>query len=685
MFDLYACARRCLGSPPQAALPAGRVGVTLLAAFFAALVLLGTPLPARAQDVPQATTTANSEDEIVYIDGGGYIRVYDPRQPENMPVVAFRSPDAGWLDAAVGDFNGDGDDEIVAIGERAANGVVEYVLKVYDPVVASGQVFPENVINGIHWEALYAVTLPGRPLLVETGNFDAVALTDEIVAVYVDPNNGNNSFVQIYYQPLEPFDGRTWLPLSDVQAAELWSDIATGNLDGAGVDELALVNEDFGVLRVYRLEANNVLNPFFVSESDTKPWSDVAIGNVDQNLAQLELVSVRNAAPPLPALVVQRYVSPDAFEDVGVRNLLPSPRVVFLADVTGDGDEEMYLLRDVPAGDTRPRLFISNLGVDAPFAFEVPLAADNGYRYGAGGDIDGDGKGELAVVRDTGFEIFESPETNTRSFTTTLDTNARTIVMGNLDALGKDRLTTSVARFDVTVGAGRQSAAQQMRITNLTRPDVPVRFDIRLLPQVSFIRLGQISGDTPAVVSVTADATELLPATDPKQNPPRYGTNLIVTALDPLVANSPMTIPVIVTVTPGVALRPSGIAIASQVVPETGGCTTPLPDDVIDVLGTPGSTFTVTVAAATSADSAGGQATTAVDWLSATVTQTMPSVPSQILLSFDEDELKQPGVYAANVVIDAIVADQDQSSLTLRVPVSVICTNEVLYLPSVRR
>ncbi len=119
--------------------------------------------------------------------------------------------------------------------------------------------------------------------------------------------------------------------------------------------------------------------------------------------------------------------------------------------------------------------------------------------------------------------------------------------------------------------------------------------------------------------------------------------------------------------------------------PETGGCTTPLPDDVIDVLGTPGSTFTVTVAAATSADSAGGQATTAVDWLSATVTQTMPSVPSQILLSFDEDELKQPGVYAANVVIDAIVADQDQSSLTLRVPVSVICTNEVLYLPSVRR
>lgn len=677
MFDLYDGAHRCLGSLPRAAGLPSHVGVTILAVILAAIVLVGMPASARAQDVPQATATTNSEDEIVYIDASGFIRVYDPRQPENMPVVAFRSPDAGWMDAAVGDFNGDGDDEIVAINNSG-------VLKVYDPVIASGPVPPENVINGIFWEELYATMLPGRPLLIETGNFDAVVSTDEIVAVFVDPTNTRNSFVQIYYQPLEPFDGRTWLPLADVQAAELWSDIATGNLDGAGVDELALVNEDFGVLRVYRLEANNVLNPFFISESDAKPWSDVAIGNVDEDVALPELVTVRNAAPPLPALVVQRYKSPDAFEDVGVRNLLPSPRVVFLADVTGDGDEEMYLLRDVPLNDSRPRLFISNLGVDAPFAFETALDTDNGYRYGAGGDIDGDGKDELAVIRNTGFKIFETPETNTNSFTVTLETNARTIVMGNLDALGKDRLTSSVPRFDLTVAAGRQSSPQQLRISNLTRPDTSVRFEIRLLPQVSFIRLSQISGDTPALVSVTADATELLPATDPKQNPPRYGTNLIVTALDPLVANSPMTIPVIVEVTPGVAVRPSGIAIASQVVPETGGCTTPLPDDIINVLGTPGSTFTATVATLSATDNVGGQATTAVDWMSAVITPTV-TVPSQILLSFVVDKLKQPGAYAANVVIDAIVADQDQTRMTLHVPVSVICTNEALYLPAVRR
>lgn len=654
------------------------------AVLVAVLLFLGVRAPARAQDEPLAADTANREDEIIYIDAAGYIRVYDPRQPNNVPAVAFRSPDDGWLDAAVGDVNGDGDDEIIAIGEQSGAGGVAYLLKVYDPVIALGPVPPDQVINGIYWEELYATILPGRPLLVETGNFDAVSTTAELVVIYVDPNSATSTVVQFFSQPLEPFDGRTWLPLTDVVAPELWSDVATGNLDGAGVDELALVNEDLGALRVYRLEANNVLNPFFISESDTKPWSDMAIGNVDFELVLPELVAVRNAAPPLPALVVQRYKSPDTFEDVGVRDLLPSPRVVFLADVTGDGDEEMYLLRDVPDGDARPRLFISNLGIDAPFAFESPLDSDNGYRYGAGGDIDGDGKDELAVVRDTGFRVFETPESNTNSYTVTLETNARTIVMGNLDALGKDRLTADVTRFDLSVNAGKQSAAQQLRLTNLTRPGNPIRFDIRLLPQVSFIRLSQFSGDTPGTISLTADATELLPATDPKQDPPLYGTNLVVTALDPLVANSPLTIPVIVEVLPGVAVRPSGIGIAAAVDPATGGCTNVQLDDSqkhISVLGTPDSTFSVSVVFAPSSPSG--------DWLTAAVSGTLASsngtVPSAVELTWYPEKFDRPGTYIATVVIDAQAADQAQTPIALRVPVSVLCTNEALYLPTVRR
>ncbi|MFZ1771347.1 MAG: FG-GAP-like repeat-containing protein, partial [Caldilinea sp.] len=83
-----------------------------------------------AQEGVQAVDTLNREEEIVYIDADGYIRVYDPQTPNNLPPVVFRSPDAGWYDATVGDVNGDGDDEILAFAENG-------LLKIYDPVVTT--------------------------------------------------------------------------------------------------------------------------------------------------------------------------------------------------------------------------------------------------------------------------------------------------------------------------------------------------------------------------------------------------------------------------------------------------------------------------------------------------------------------------------------------------------------------
>ena len=637
-------------------------------ALLVTLLLLGMPLPAFAQEGALAVDRVNREDEIVYIDTDGYLRVYDPQQPDNTPAVDFRSPDAGWFDAAVGDVNGDGDDEIIAIAESG-------LLKVYDPVIAAGLVPPGQAINGIYWEELYATLLPGRPLLVATGNFDGMSAAAEIAVAYANPNNGSSSLIQIYSQPLEPFDGRTWQLLTEVAAVELWSDIAIGNVDGVGVDELALVNEDLGVLRVYRLEVNHALHLFFALESKSKPWSGVAIGNVDQGLALPELVAVRNADLPLPALVVQRYVSPDTFEDVGARSMMPAPRVVFLADVTGNGDEEIFALRNVPANSPQPRLFVTNFGGDTPFAFEAPLDTDNGYRYGAAGDIDGDGKDELVLVRERGLMIFETPEVNTAFRTQSLATNARTIALGNLDALGKDRLSANRLQVDLSLAAGQESGAQSLQLTNLTRPSTPIHFDVQLLPQVPFLRLDRHSGATPAALSFTVNAMELLPAT--------YGTNLVLTALDPLVANSPLTVPVIVEVLPGVAVRPSAIAIVAPVDPATGGCRGVLETyRTIDVLGTAGSTYTVTVETEDSSDIARVVPAAPSNWLTAEpLSQTVPSV---IRLVFDTDQLDLPGVYDAAVVIDAAVADPSQTSIVLRIPVTVLCTQAALYLPALR-
>lgn len=65
---------------------------------------------ALAQEAPQTIQIANQEDEIVYIDNKGFIRVFDPQTSPQMPAVSFRSPEGGWFDAVVADVNGNGDD-----------------------------------------------------------------------------------------------------------------------------------------------------------------------------------------------------------------------------------------------------------------------------------------------------------------------------------------------------------------------------------------------------------------------------------------------------------------------------------------------------------------------------------------------------------------------------------------------
>ena len=99
----------------------------------------------------------NDDDEIVYIDSQGFIRALDPNQSSGQPLVTWVSPTGGWRSVALGDFNADGDDEIVAISlDESGNRLI-----IYDPVVASGPVDPDNNFSGNYWTTLYQTTLPG--------------------------------------------------------------------------------------------------------------------------------------------------------------------------------------------------------------------------------------------------------------------------------------------------------------------------------------------------------------------------------------------------------------------------------------------------------------------------------------------------------------------------------------------
>lgn len=676
---------RCWAAPPDTArafikqwsrlLRGARLVITAAMAMVAALLVVHQ---ANAQASAASPATVNTEDEIIYIDANGFIRVLDPQTPARLPPVVFRSPEGGWYDATAGDVNGDGDDEIIAIAENG-------LLKIYDPVVNTSNINPGNQIGGIYWEQLFELALPAAPLLVDTGNLDGNPATLEIVVVHREADNPARTRIQVLYQPVPDEGGRVWLPLTDVSVRELWSDISVGDLDGDGQAEIALANEDAGTLSVFRRAPNNVLAPFWNENSASRPWQDVVIGDVEPGAPGRELAAVRRAAPPIAALVVRRYQPFNQFVDVALRNYLPAPRVAFLADVNGNGEDEVFLLRDVPATDTRPRLFISNLGADTPFNFEARLDSDNGYRYGASGDTDGDGRDEIAVIRNNAILLFTDPITSsTSAITYTTDTNRRTLVFGNLDALGRDLLTASPTALNFTAQAGTISAAQSITLNNLTRAGA-IAFSVRATPVTGLLLIAPSSLATPAVLTVQVDARMLLPTADamaadalpiqPAQGvfSPTYGANLIVTALSPLVVNSPLTIPVIVDVTAGIALRPSALTELAQPAVGEPTCTLPATLATIQVLGTISSTFTVDLE---ERSGVGGS------WLA--VTPASGLVPGTVAITVAPNPGLAPGESAAaTLVLDGIVNTATPFGVTRRMAIDIRCYNNLEFLPLV--
>ncbi len=631
-----------------------------------------------AQADISSPATVNNEDEIVYIDADGFISVFDPQAPEGLSPIVFRSPDSGWYDATVGDINGDGDDEIIAIAENG-------LLKIYDPVINTTNVNPDNQSGGIYWEQIFEFVLPGAPLLIDTGDLDGNPATLEMVVVHREPNNAERTRIQVYFQPVPNADGRIWLPLTDVSAREAWSDISVGDLDGDGQAEIALVNEDLGALSIFRREANNVLTEFWAEDSASRPWQDAVIGSVKPNLPAAELVAVRRVAPPGASLVVRRYQAVNQLADVALRSYLPAPRVTFLADINGDGEDEIFLLRDVPATDTRARIFISNLGTDT-FNFEARLDSDNGYRYGASGDTDGDGREEIAVIREDAIRLFTEPEaSSTISRTQSVSSNRRTLVMGNLDALGRDLLIASPTTLNFTVPAGEISVSQMITLSNQTR-STAIPFFLRTAPATGLLLVTPSSLATTAQLAVQVDARTLLPASSvlaadvlpllPAAGvfTPTYGTNLIIASSNPLVANSPITIPVIVDVTAGIALRPSRISEIKQQTVDADICSLPVTVASVQVLGTPGSTFTV---ALESRGGAGG------DWLG--VTPNSGTVNTALLdITVAPNPGLAPGESAvATLVLDGVVNTTTPFTVERRLEIDIRCYSHLGFLPLV--
>ena len=559
---------------------------TFLSRIIGVVVLLSMLLPGRADQVVLAEPGATADDEIIYIDSGNFIRVIDPNVAAGTQQIQWSSPDNGWYDFAAGDFNNDGDKEIVAIGSGK--------LTVFDPVLRDGAITPDGEYNLVPWVRLHERALNGADI-IGAGNLDQNAPGDEIMVGYnVSEANGNKYRVDV----LKTGDGgRTWTTHLSQGFGAKWTYIKVGNIDNQGSDDLLLGRTTSGDSLV---EAHQVDNNFatILSRGDSTLFTqrDGAIGQVYAGgTGEFVLLRTFSGTTEVPNMLLYQYVNghwppiDDPNNEIEKFTNFPHPFKVVTGDVNGNGDDEIIWLREVPANSGFKHLVMVNRGTDTLPEFEMLLDADNGYRALAMGDPDGDGRKELAAMRNNRIRYFYAVESGNTALFTDYDgiaTNSRSLQMANLDGTGY----TAGARFSASpTSLSRTLEAGTVKIENLSIQLSNVgsggSLPIAVVKESGSIWFNFSLGasTTPASIFVTQfDASTLTPGT--------YRDRLVVTSTNTNVLNQPFYIPIELIVTEAsFSLNPTSFSVVM-----------PLSEPVtrthdIEVKGLPGLTFSAAI------------------------------------------------------------------------------------------
>lgn len=662
----------------------------LLVALLTALLYgSGQPLALVAQ-----TTAAQ---EIVYLDNQGYIRVL-----LNTNGVSWVSPEGNWRAFTVGDFNNDGDSEIAAIGGTGTTAK----LAIYDPVVSKqADVDVDKTVNDIPWntffytQAISSTLLPGTPTAIASGDLDPGRPGDELIyAVNVstltqnDLTSGHAQLIILHQTPTTTTLQNWQIQLRTQDFNSPWRKLAVGNIDNQGPMEIAAISQTGDQLRVYRIEGQN-LTQIYANTSDSRPWADAAIGQVIAG-GFGEVAAVRHAPLDLPSLIVFRYAtSPDDdgnyLKDEFVDRFNPSPSKVFLGDINLNDDQEVFMLRSVPANVTNlPRLFMRNPGSDRPpTTFESALDTDNGFVGGAAGDVDGDGLAEVVLIRNTKIRVYQSPENSASAPTGFTDYSINsitpTVSLGDLDKNGYihlPKLVIQPTQLALTLAAGA-NATQYFSITNTGTQDV-VPFTVRFAGNPSWLKAAPSESQTPGSFAVTIDAYGLPPLQS-------YGSAIQIFAQHPQASHQPVSAPVTLKTKAGLWPIPS---VLTSIVNCTTITTTFKQENIV-VAGLLGVPYEASLNELGAEEVAATplkfmpDAVPQVEWPSTVawvkqVTGISSILPTTITLTFDPAQ-RENDIQHAQLQITA--RNNQGVPQTINIPVNMACGQVESYLPNIHR
>ena len=353
--------------------------VIMLAPFVG---VFGVPASAVQADAA-SPAVAPPDDEVIVITSAGQLRVDDPYTPPGYKPVSWNSgSDTGWTVVAGGDFNGDGDAELVA-----ARGSF---VKVFDPIVQPGRA-----------PVAFTVDLGSQRnvRLLSTGDFDADG-KDEFAVVNYVPGGSIQAALQIFDGVANATAGE-WIQRNYAEYAIMFQDIGVGDFNADGADDLVLVRNPSQQSKL--MMAWNVRNWSSIAQQGFNfSWLAVAGGNMSSATAGDEIVASRGdvLATLVSALIFR--VSGSSFVD-----MLPNSNYKFYpyftsvatGDLNGDADDEMLLLRDSGAASGTSLIMRNPFGA-AMRDFQVAGigGGTTAWRLVRTGDVDGDGLDEVVII-----------------------------------------------------------------------------------------------------------------------------------------------------------------------------------------------------------------------------------------------------------------------------------------------
>jgi hypothetical protein len=630
------------------------------------------------------------KDEIVYIDVTGTIKVFDPIPPgqtgDNPRIIWESPPEHGsWDDVAVGDFDGDGDAEIVAIKSSSD---APFNLAIYDPVVgARSPVTPAQVLydrDGIvPWRLLYTRTIPGTPGLVAAADFDPFVIGDEILFAYRPLDNEGSGMpfaLQVIQRAADDILGERWVNQTPPIPTNVdWRRWSAGQIDNTGGDEIALVGregQNAQALSIYRVDGAT-LTPLYEYAGLTRRWEDAVIGQFYAgNFGEVALV--READGLLPRLFVFRYEpqGDEYFSDAYSEYFAPSPRRVFAGDIDASGDDEIFMLR--PSARTPPpptptpppvaNLFMRNLAGPAIPTFEVSLDRDGGYQEGATAQLDGDANQEIAIARRDPDRIlvFYQPNVDSRATVYSGSVNSA-LRVGNLDAIGMIQFPVLTAdpvdlnQLQVSPGQGPVAYTLTLRVNPLPQiGPTDIQFTVSTVGEPAWISLAPTSGHLPAMLEVTINGDGLQPLQT------LNATILAAVVDDDRFANPVLAIPVRLQVLSGLLLRPSSLLFFTP-------CGLDDPPPAIDTqLGR------IAVTGLTNVPYSLRFEPDQPAWLTHTTSSTL--LPTNITVGVNP-ALRRPGILQDQTTLVLNSTTNQGTPLQATVPILLLCEQSRLWLP----